>query len=50
MAGVLFLNVLDVARAFGANPLIAAPKQVADWLILKSMRPSEAADSTMIRL
>lgn len=33
MSGLLLLNVLDVARALGLNPLKATPEQVRDWLI-----------------
>jgi hypothetical protein len=33
MAGVLLLNVLDVARALGSAPTKATPEDVANWLL-----------------
>jgi hypothetical protein len=38
MAGVSLVNVLDVARALGSEPLTATPKQVADWLLSKYLK------------
>lgn len=33
MAGLLLLNVMDVARALGIDPRRATPETVADWLL-----------------
>lgn len=33
MSGLSLVNVLDVARALGPEPLTATPHQVADWLV-----------------
>lgn len=33
MTGVRFINVLDVARAFGERPADATPENIANWLL-----------------
>jgi hypothetical protein len=38
MAGVLFLSVLDVARALGPLPGQATPERVSEWLITEYLR------------
>jgi hypothetical protein len=38
MSGVTLLNVLDVARSLGSQPLRATPNQVADWLLSEYLK------------
>ena len=38
MSSLLFLNVLDFARAFGSDPEKATPEEIADWLLTEYAR------------